>query len=72
MKTTLALASLVGGALAVPQGVTAKISPTGPAPAGCTASFDSKFEITVVEPHANKRSLEHLQVRRLPPLPPVP
>lgn len=67
MKTTYALACLVGGAFAAPQGVTAKISPTGPPPAGCTTSFGSKFEITVVEPHANKRSLEQLQVR--PPSP---
>lgn len=64
MKTTYALASLVGAAFAIPQGVTDKISPPGAPPAGCTKSFDGKFEITVAEPSTNgKRSLGQLEKR---------
>lgn len=66
MKNTFALASLVGVAFAAPQGVTDKISPTGPPPAGCTNSFDSKFEISVVQPPHNKRSLEQFEVSHHP------
>ncbi|KAL7621786.1 hypothetical protein AAE478_007285 [Parahypoxylon ruwenzoriense] len=50
MRYTLALVSaFVGIAIAAPQGVTDKLTPTGAAPAGCTGSFDGSFEITVAE-----------------------
>ncbi|KAI0505738.1 hypothetical protein F5B22DRAFT_495476 [Xylaria bambusicola] len=58
MQLTLALASaLLGLAVAAPQGVTEKLTPTGAAPAGCTASVDGKFEITVARVTEEKRSL---------------
>ncbi|KAI1630839.1 hypothetical protein F4809DRAFT_229069 [Biscogniauxia mediterranea] len=58
MQLTLALSSaLLGVALAAPQGVTEKITPTGAAPAGCTGSFDGKFEITVAQITEQKRSI---------------
>ncbi|OTB09401.1 hypothetical protein M426DRAFT_78981 [Hypoxylon sp. CI-4A] len=57
MRSTLAFTSaLMGVAVAAPQGVTDKLTPTAPAPAGCTGSFDGKFEITVAEV-TEKRSL---------------
>ncbi|KAI0602051.1 hypothetical protein F4775DRAFT_297826 [Biscogniauxia sp. FL1348] len=58
MQLTLALSTaLLGVALAAPQGVTEKITPTGAAPAGCTGSFDGKFEITVAQITEQKRSI---------------
>ncbi|KAI5923444.1 hypothetical protein F4810DRAFT_207086 [Camillea tinctor] len=58
MQLSLALSSaLLGVALAAPQGVTEKITPTGAAPAGCTGSFDGKFEITVAQITEQKRSI---------------
>ncbi|KAI1333634.1 hypothetical protein F5Y15DRAFT_338437 [Xylariaceae sp. FL0016] len=58
MQFTLALMpTLLGLALAAPQGVTDKLTPTGAAPAGCTGSFDGKFEITVAQVTEKKRSL---------------
>ncbi|KAI1499921.1 hypothetical protein F5X99DRAFT_263259 [Biscogniauxia marginata] len=58
MQHTLALTSaLLGVALAAPQGVTDKITPTGSAPAGCTGSLDGKFEITVATVTEQKRSI---------------
>jgi len=52
------LGLLIAGAAAVSaQGVTSAISPQGTAPAGCEASYDGTFEITVVKPAA-KRDLE--------------
>ncbi|KAI1074232.1 hypothetical protein F5B20DRAFT_564198 [Whalleya microplaca] len=50
MQYSLALLSaLLGVAVAAPQGVTDKLTPTGAAPAGCTGSFDGNFEITIAE-----------------------
>lgn len=50
MRSTFALASaFFGVALAAPQGVTDKVTPTGSAPAGCTGTFDGNFEITVTK-----------------------
>ncbi|KAK5626514.1 hypothetical protein RRF57_002229 [Xylaria bambusicola] len=58
MQLTLAIISaLLGFAVAAPQGVTDKLTPTGAAPAGCTASVDGKFEITVARITEEKRSL---------------
>ncbi|KAI0405148.1 hypothetical protein F4802DRAFT_202864 [Xylaria palmicola] len=58
MQLVLTLASaFVGVALAVPQGVTDKLTPTGAAPAGCTGSFDGKFEITVAKVTNEKREI---------------
>ncbi|KAI0003540.1 hypothetical protein F4779DRAFT_95003 [Xylariaceae sp. FL0662B] len=50
MQYSLALVSaLLGVAVAAPQGVTDKLTPTGAAPAGCTGSFDGNFEISIAE-----------------------
>ncbi|KAI1164008.1 hypothetical protein F5B18DRAFT_651128 [Nemania serpens] len=58
MKLTFALASaLFGVVMAIPQGVTDKLTPTGAAPAGCTGSFDGKFEISVAKVTKEKRSI---------------
>lgn len=59
MQLTLALASAAffGAVTAAPQGVTDKLTPTGAAPAGCTGSFDGKFEITVAKVTKEKRSI---------------
>ncbi|KAI1407708.1 hypothetical protein F5Y13DRAFT_174168 [Hypoxylon sp. FL1857] len=63
MRFTFAFVSaLLGIALAAPQGVTDKLTPTGAAPAGCTGSFDGKFEITVAEV-TEKRSISQLEKR---------
>ncbi|KAF3761417.1 hypothetical protein M406DRAFT_242884, partial [Cryphonectria parasitica EP155] len=51
----VALASMAGVALA--QGVTSAIAPSATAPAGCSASYDGTFEITVAKvENAKKRS----------------
>ncbi|KAK8131566.1 hypothetical protein PG984_008004 [Apiospora sp. TS-2023a] len=58
MKTTIVASStLLGLALAVPQGITDKLTPTGSAPAGCTGTFDGSFEITVAKITEKKRSV---------------
>lgn len=59
MQLTLALASAAffGAVTAVPQGVTEELTPAGAAPAGCTGSFDGKFEITVAKVTKEKRSI---------------
>ncbi|KAK8044601.1 covalently-linked cell wall protein [Apiospora rasikravindrae] len=58
MKSTIVASStLLGLALAVPQGVSDKLTPTGSAPAGCTGSFDGSFEITVAKITEKKRSV---------------
>lgn len=63
MQLTLALASaLLGLAVAAPQGVTDALTPTGAAPAGCTASVDGKFEITVAKVTEQKRSLPKVRL----------
>ncbi|OTA52766.1 hypothetical protein K449DRAFT_390739 [Hypoxylon sp. EC38] len=63
MQLTLAfISALLGIALAAPQGVTDKLTPTGAAPAGCTGSFDGKFEITVAEV-TEKRSVSQPEKR---------
>lgn len=57
MQFTFALVlAILGLAMAAPQGVSEKVSPTGSAPAGCTGSFDGSFEITVTKP-LEKRDL---------------
>ncbi|KAI1655978.1 hypothetical protein F4813DRAFT_365951 [Daldinia decipiens] len=63
MRFTLAFVSaLLGIAIAAPQGITDKLTPTGTAPAGCTGSFDGKFEISVAEV-TEKRSISQPQKR---------
>ncbi|KAI1131118.1 hypothetical protein F5Y10DRAFT_90110 [Nemania abortiva] len=58
MQLSLALVSaLLGLVVAVPQGVTEVLTPTGAAPAGCTGTFDGKFEISVAKVTKEKRSL---------------
>ncbi|KAK8120653.1 hypothetical protein PG999_004773 [Apiospora kogelbergensis] len=58
MKSTIVASStLLGLALAVPQGITEKLTPTGSAPAGCSGTFDGSFEITVAKITEKKRSL---------------
>lgn len=50
MKFTSIVAALVGTAnLALAQGVTSAIAPQASAPAGCSASYDGTFEITVAK-----------------------
>ncbi|KXJ88627.1 hypothetical protein Micbo1qcDRAFT_235908 [Microdochium bolleyi] len=46
-STAVGSAIFIGAAVAVPQGVTQDISPKGGPPAGCKASYDGKFEITI-------------------------
>ncbi|KAI0113508.1 hypothetical protein F4814DRAFT_348579 [Daldinia grandis] len=63
MRFTLAFVSaLLGIAIAAPQGITDKLTPTGAAPAGCTGSFDGKFEISVAEV-TEKRDISQPQKR---------
>ncbi|KAI1473267.1 uncharacterized protein F4812DRAFT_44459 [Daldinia caldariorum] len=63
MRFTLAFVSaLLGTAIAAPQGVTNKLTPTGAAPAGCTGTFDGKFEISVAEV-TEKRGISQPQKR---------
>ncbi|OTB14655.1 hypothetical protein K445DRAFT_367773 [Daldinia sp. EC12] len=63
MRFTLAfISALLGTAIAAPQGVTDKLTPTGAAPAGCTGTFDGKFEISVAEV-TEKRSISQPQKR---------
>lgn len=63
MRSTFVLASaLFGVALAAPQGVTEKVTPTGSAPAGCTGSFDGNFEITVTKPQEKEDGKEKRDV----------
>ena len=60
------VAALAAVALAnpMPQAVTSAISPTGAAPASCTASLPGNYEITVVKPGAAaKRDLEEVSNR---------
>ncbi|KAI0201604.1 hypothetical protein F4808DRAFT_106795 [Astrocystis sublimbata] len=58
MQYSLTVASaLLGAAMAAPQGITDQLTPTGAAPAGCTGSFDGKFEITVAKVTKEKRSM---------------
>lgn len=63
MRSTFVLASaLFGVALAAPQGVTEKVTPTGSAPPGCTGSFDGNFEITVTKPQEKEDGKEKRDV----------
>ena len=57
----LAILAALGSAAA--QGVTEKISPTAPAPAGCTSSVSGKFEIAIVELGDKRKRDEVVQVR---------
>jgi hypothetical protein len=50
-----AFAALAGSALAAPQAVTGKISPTAAAPPSCTGAVSGKFEVTIIE--LSKRDL---------------
>ena len=49
MHTTLVLAALAAVISAVPQGVTADITPTLAAPAGCATSYSGDFQVTAVK-----------------------
>lgn len=66
MKTFVALA-LAGSVLARPQGVTSAIAPEASAPAGCSDSSDSKFQISVVNvtSSASKRGVQRRQANIL-------
>jgi len=57
----LAILAALGSAAA--QGVTENISPTAPAPAGCTSSVSGKFEIAIVELGDKRKRDEVVQVR---------
>lgn len=52
--TLVSLAAMAGVALS--QGVTSAIAPIASSPAGCSASYDGTFEITVAEVTIQKRS----------------
>ncbi|KAI0026225.1 hypothetical protein F4780DRAFT_774420 [Xylariomycetidae sp. FL0641] len=56
MQYSLALLPALAG-VALAQGVTSELTPTSAAPAGCTGSFDGKFEITVAQVTTEKRSI---------------
>jgi cell wall mannoprotein len=57
MQTTLALLALAAVAYATPQGVTADITPSSPAPAGFSSSYNGQFEISIYKA-GSKRDLE--------------
>jgi len=61
MQTTFALAALAAVAYAAPQGVTGNISPSSPAPAGCSPDYSGKFEITIINETTTKRDLSERQ-----------
>lgn len=62
MQYRIALAStIIGAAVAAPQGVTDNVAPSASAPSDCKPSYDGKFEITITKGN-EKRSLN--QVRR--------
>jgi len=48
MKAAFGIIALAGAVAAIPAGVTSAISPKSTDPAGCTSSYDGKFEISVV------------------------
>ncbi|PHH49870.1 Cell wall mannoprotein CIS3 [Ceratocystis fimbriata CBS 114723] len=50
MKFSASAIVLVSSTLGAAQGVTSTILPVEPAPSGCSASADSRFKITVIEP----------------------
>jgi len=59
MQTTLAVLALAGAVYAAPQGVTAVLTPTASAPAGCATSYSGEFEITAYNlSSSSKRDLE--------------
>jgi len=59
MQTTFALLALAAVAYAAPQGVTADITPTAVAPAGCTPTYTGEFQIQAVNfTTPSKRSVE--------------
>lgn len=61
MHSTLALVGAFAAlafASPMPQGVTETIPPTAASPAGCSADYSGKFEITAVKPSSTKRDLE--------------
>jgi hypothetical protein len=63
MQSSLALISALSGVvMAIPQGVTDKLTPTGPAPAGCTGTFDGTFEISVAQVTEQKRSIPEVGI----------
>lgn len=50
MKFTTAVATFLSASgVALAQGVTSAVAPTASAPAGCTASYNGKFEVTVAK-----------------------
>lgn len=60
-----ALAVLAALGSAIAQGVTDKIAPTAPAPAGCKPTVNGKFEIAIVE-LGNKSKRDHVIKKRAP------
>ncbi|KAK5139327.1 hypothetical protein LTR04_003669 [Oleoguttula sp. CCFEE 6159] len=48
MQYTVALLALAASAFAVPQGVTQTLTPSVPAPSGCSSSYSGTFQISVV------------------------
>lgn len=62
-SATTILAAIVGMAgLAVAQGVTSAIAPEATAPAGCSASYDGTFEITVAKVYGAAKRDEPIAV----------
>ncbi|TKA68277.1 hypothetical protein B0A49_10045 [Cryomyces minteri] len=48
MQYTVALLALAASAFAVPQGVTQTLTPSAPAPSGCSSSYPGTFQVSVV------------------------
>jgi hypothetical protein len=57
MQFTLATLALVAGVVSA-QGVTETIAPPGNPPAGCSTTYGSQFEITVVLPTRKRGTVE--------------
>lgn len=67
MKTATLITALVGAArLALAQGVTSAIAPSASAPAGCSASYDGTFEITVAKVAGAEKRDAPIAVSRFP------
>ncbi|TKA70763.1 hypothetical protein B0A49_07282 [Cryomyces minteri] len=48
MQYTVALLALAASAFAVPQGFTQTLTPSAPAPSGCSSSYPGTFQVSVV------------------------
>ncbi|KAJ6785941.1 hypothetical protein PWT90_03891 [Aphanocladium album] len=58
MKWTAAALGLAATVAAVPQGAPSGLKPDGSAPAGCSGTYNGKFEVSIFKLGASKRSIE--------------